>query len=219
MEEEILITNYDVHFFEIAKKHIQLFFEYDNILKNKWIGIEDNTKKFDEDFDEEYFKKNEKLLNEAAEARNRRDESGHIVIVFSSMCLEAIINHYAIIKLSKSYFENHLDRINIKNKWILIPKLILNKDFNKDSQAYEFLDKLIKNRNDLVHYKSRILKITPELKKQKEEEEKEFIQNVKDAINSIYLVTEALYKMDSGWSEYQFFDRKRWGNSEIQKYI
>ena len=56
-------------------------------------------------------------------------------------------------------------------------------------------------------------------KKQREEEEKEFIQNVKDAINSIFLVTETLYKIDSDWSEYQFFDRKRWGNSEIQKYI
>lgn len=50
-------------------------------------------------------------------------ELGSIVsVVFSALSLEAFINDYASQRLSKSYFDNYLDKLDLVSKWVVIPR-------------------------------------------------------------------------------------------------
>lgn len=82
-----------------------------------------------------------------------------IVIVFSALSLEAFINHYGITKLSKGYFENYLDRLDVFSKWIITPRVVTGKRLDPGSRALQDLAWLITARNRFVHYKSRVVKI------------------------------------------------------------
>ena len=75
-------------------------------------------------------------------------------ILFCTMTLEAFINNYGATKLSKSYFDNYLEKLDLKSKWIVIPKLVTGKQINSDTKACNSLINLISLRNKLVHVKT-----------------------------------------------------------------
>ena len=75
-------------------------------------------------------------------------------IIFGAMCLEAFIYDYAAHNFSDTYVKKYLDKLGLKAKWLIIPKLVTGKDFPTDSKAFQGLQKLIEERNKLVHYKS-----------------------------------------------------------------
>ena len=64
-------------------------------------------------------------------------------------------SHYGIERFSRSFFDNHLDKLNPVSKWMIIPKLIVGQQLKADGQPYELLRKLFKLRGKLVHYKTR----------------------------------------------------------------
>jgi hypothetical protein len=76
-------------------------------------------------------------------------------IIFGALCLEAFIYDYASHKISDNYTREYLDKLDLRAKWVIIPKLVTGKEFPRDSQAFEHLGKLKKARNDLVHAKSK----------------------------------------------------------------
>ncbi len=86
--------------------------------------------------------------------------SAMVSVIFSALTLEAFINNYAIERFSRSYFDNHLDKLSPVSKWILIPKLITGKALDTDGQSYERLKELFKLRDRLVHYKTRRKKVS-----------------------------------------------------------
>ena len=71
------------------------------------------------------------------------------------MFLEAFIYDYATSHFTETFAKNYLANIDFVSKWIVIPKLVTGNDFPTDSQAFEQLIKLRKERNELVHYKSK----------------------------------------------------------------
>lgn len=75
-------------------------------------------------------------------------------IVFAAMAIEAYIYDYGARHLSDSYVTQHLDKLDVVSKWIIIPKIATGNDFPKDNHAFELLKKLIKTRNSYIHYKS-----------------------------------------------------------------
>lgn len=79
---------------------------------------------------------------------------GHIIIVFSAMCLEALINDFCILNSSKGMLEK-VDKLSPVNKWTVIPKLVSNVDFRTDTNAYRLIEKLFALRNTMVHAKSK----------------------------------------------------------------
>ena len=81
------------------------------------------------------------------------------MIVFAVFTIESYINGYATYNLGNSYFLENLEKINIKSKWVVIPKLICNSNFPKDKKGWHLLDKLIENRNSIVHDKPKRIKI------------------------------------------------------------
>lgn len=75
-------------------------------------------------------------------------------IVFSAMCLEAFIYGYSEKFLGKSYTKQHIEKLNIESKFIIVPRLVIGKEIDKSGQGYEKLKKLITDRNKIVHFKS-----------------------------------------------------------------
>jgi hypothetical protein len=86
-------------------------------------------------------------------------EHALVVIIFAALTLEAFINHYGISRLSKNYFLNYLDKLDVLSKWMVLPKLITRKQLDPGTSAMQDLSWLIAVRNKLVHYKSRMIKI------------------------------------------------------------
>lgn len=76
-------------------------------------------------------------------------------VIFAGLCLEAFIYDYAARRFSNSYVDNFLDKLNLVAKWVVIPKLVLDKEFPRDTQAFERLVKLKKARDSYVHAKSK----------------------------------------------------------------
>lgn len=212
-------TSYGEHYFNISKNHFLEFQDFNEKLKNTWLKIDELDKVNKSNYDENNSKEIEKLLNIAASYRNNRDESGHIAIIFAAMCLETIINHYAFSRISKSYFDNYLDKLELKSKWIISPKLFSNAEFNRDSKAFELLKKVIKLRNKLVHYKPRIIEYSFELSDKIKREEDEIIADVKDSIQAMIYVIKELNRIDSSWSEYKFYSFILDENPEILECI
>lgn len=203
--EEKQFTSYSEHYFEICKNNFFSYIKLREDYKSIWERIEYLTNKYEEEGEEEYNKEIEHLLNEAADIKNQPDAAGHISIIFSAMCLEAIINHYAINRTSKTLFENYLDKLDVKAKWVIIPKLLSTVEFNRESQAFELLGKVVKLRNDLVHYKSRVIRFPANMAEQMEKDEKDFYSNVRNSIQAIFSVVEELKRIDLNWKEHIWY--------------
>ncbi len=76
-------------------------------------------------------------------------------VIFGALCLEAFIYDYAATHLSDTYTKHYLDKIELKSKWVIIPKLATGQDFPTGNQAFEHLRRLVYERNQLVHAKSK----------------------------------------------------------------
>jgi hypothetical protein len=130
------------------------------------------------------------------------------VVIFAAFFLEAWIYEYAVRKFSKSFFDNHLDRLRPTSKWLIVTRLVTGRDFPTDSQAFEHLKSLYNARNDLVHPKP---SAQPEdTGESLEKEEKEREQLIKNAHEAYQTCKEAILELDkvenngkpSEWSKY-----------------
>jgi hypothetical protein len=99
--------------------------------------------------------KNDQDVDFVSEKNAAIQRSAMVVVVFSALTLEAFINHYGIERVSRSFFDNRLDKLDPVSKWLILPKLIVGRQLDTDGQAYELLKGLFKLRNKLVHYKTR----------------------------------------------------------------
>ena len=73
-------------------------------------------------------------------------------IMLSVFALESYINMIGHDRLDQEVWEE-LKLLKLENKWILFPKLISGKTFNKEDQLFKDFIDIIKQRNYLVHYK------------------------------------------------------------------
>lgn len=77
------------------------------------------------------------------------------IVVFSSMCIEAFLNDYiASCIFDENYFKN-FDMLNVLGKFQLIVQFIFKDDSNNNEKCISMLKGLNKERNDLVHSKSK----------------------------------------------------------------
>jgi len=73
----------------------------------------------------------------------------HILCVTSA---ETHINVVAKEKLRGKYWK-HFERITLEGKWLFLPKIIGSSSFDQGAEPFQSFSKLIKYRNDLIHYK------------------------------------------------------------------
>jgi hypothetical protein len=76
-------------------------------------------------------------------------------IIMSAMLTEAFINVIAEEQLTPTLW-NAVERLNVLEKWILVTKLITDKEWDKGSQPFQNFSELIRPRNDLAHYKPKL---------------------------------------------------------------
>ncbi len=129
------------HYFQICQDKVK---EYET--------IEAELKTFNRSASDPYDKEKELKI---AKAYSIRERAVVIPIVFGAMCLEAFIYDYGADHISGKYMKDHLDKLNLPSKFVVVSKLVTGKQFPTDSQAYEGLVKLKEDRNSLVHFKSK----------------------------------------------------------------
>ncbi len=78
-----------------------------------------------------------------------------VAITFAAMFLESVIWDYAAINTSQNLAKEHLSKIDLVGKWKVVPKLVNSKKVSIGSRAIELLKKLNKERNKIVHSKSK----------------------------------------------------------------
>jgi hypothetical protein len=91
--------------------------------------------------------------NQLIQFANSIHNEAIITVVFCTMTLEAYINEYGIANSSRSFFQNHLEKLNLISKFTLIPKLNNKPELDTDKQDFQDLKWLINLRNDLTHFK------------------------------------------------------------------
>lgn len=88
----------------------------------------------------------------------QRDRMALATIVFAAMLVEAFINDYAAIALGQDFFDQYIDKMDLKAKWAVVPRLVSGRALasveNPGEGAINRLNQLIRARNFLVHYKS-----------------------------------------------------------------
>lgn len=70
-------------------------------------------------------------------------KSSLIVIVFSTMAVEAYIYDYAARHLGDAFVKDHLDKLDTLSKWIVVPKLITGRELSRQQKwfgAFEEID-------------------------------------------------------------------------------
>ena len=77
-----------------------------------------------------------------------------VAVIFSALSLEALINNYAVFAFSKRFLDNHLDRLEPYNKWLIVPRLVKRETIKTGGQTFQKLKELFSLRNKLVHFKS-----------------------------------------------------------------
>jgi|GEM_PF-5809040 len=94
------------------------------------------------------------LLNESVECAGRLQSLSNIAIVFSLMTLESYITSYAVMKLhSKAYYVDYLDHLKLSAKWVIIPRLAVNKQISTSSRGFIYFRNLLSYRNEIIHEK------------------------------------------------------------------
>ena len=85
----------------------------------------------------------------------KREECAVIGITFAWMCLEAFFYDYAASKLGDTYVLEHLDKLNLPSKLLIVPLLVCGTPIKKGSGVFAEVKCLTKDRNYLVHFKSK----------------------------------------------------------------
>lgn len=83
-----------------------------------------------------------------------RERAAVISITFAGMSLEAFFYDYAAEVLGDKFVQQHLDRLDLKSKFLVYPRLVCGQSPEKSHDAYSSLTSLVSLRNDLVHFKS-----------------------------------------------------------------
>lgn len=86
--------------------------------------------------------------------------SGITCIVFLAMAVESFIYDYASEHLGDTFVKNYIEKLDVKSKWVIIPKLVTGKDLPRDKKGFELLNKLISLRNRFVHSKSTVINLS-----------------------------------------------------------
>jgi len=130
-------------------------------------------------------------VNRLAEKNNAIGEHALIVVVFSAFTLEAYINDYGITRLSKKYFSNYLDRLDLLSKWLVVPRLLTGKQLDPGSRAMQEVTWLVAIRNKLAHYKSKTVTVL-------DVQESDFIwaEDAQRAVEAVRYAVEALKAID-----------------------
>lgn len=144
------LENYRVsmhrHYYRICMEQKKLYDHYDSEINQLCVNsVQDENEYSTLAKSEEYYEK--------------REQAAVIGIAFAALCLEAFFYDYAATKLGDDFVKEHLDKLDLPSKLLIIPTLVCGKGIMKSSHVYEHVKRLSKERNYLVHFKSKSFRI------------------------------------------------------------
>jgi hypothetical protein len=134
-------------YYKIAYERVVLYQERDNELRTL------ETRRVAEEEINEIAARTEECYQE-------REQCAVVAVTFAGMALEAFFYNYAAESLGDNFVQEHLDRLDLRSKFLVYPYLVCGKSPDKSKAAYHNLGQLAKLRNDLVHFKSKSFPIT-----------------------------------------------------------
>ncbi len=89
------------------------------------------------------------------ELTKKRDALSDSVMIFVAMTVEAFINYYGVIRFGENDYQTHIERKGFipKIKFILLKCDSIS--LNSNSELLKIMDKIAKQRSDLVHPKTK----------------------------------------------------------------
>jgi hypothetical protein len=186
----------DDRFRWIAENNIQTFESINQKVKSFREGISAFLTECGnpEDPPADYYEKAQEL----SRFEEKRDQAYTTAVVFTAMYFEAFIYDYAASCLGDKYSKDHLDKLDFVSKWLVIPKLITGKEISKSGQAFEALKRLHKDRNSLVHLKSKAMNFKPgEAAKYLDLRETNIQKSVENCKKALKLIIKELLEIDS----------------------
>jgi hypothetical protein len=169
----------DTVYYQICTRHIERL----SVLESEMEALKQTSLP---DFEE---------TSEYRDLESEADECSAVVIVFAAMCLEAFIYDYGAVHTSDSFMDKYVDKLPPVAKWVVVPKIVTGVDFPRETQAFELMGKLMKARNDMVHFKSFGVPFGDE-KKMRELINKPPLISAQDAYKTVSLVMTELRKID-----------------------
>lgn len=150
--------------------------------------------------------------------RYKMQHSELVVITFAAMFLECLIWDYAAVNTSQKMAKDYLGKMSLIGKWEVVPKLVNNdKRIKIDSKAMSLLKKLVKERNNIVHSKSKALSDDYDEVMKYISSHSTGRRNItaKEAHQCLIDCTEELKKIDT--TGYWFFKKGRWDSYDKYK--
>ena len=108
---------------------------------------------------------------------------GYVVIVFAACAAEAAIYDYGARHLSDKFVTEHVDKLDTISKWVVYIRLVTGNEFPKGRNEFGLLKRLIRDRNEIVHFKSEELQEVSQAIGQ--ELEDEHISAVCNSVNAL----------------------------------
>ena len=140
MSDEKFRVNIHRHYYRIADEQRRVYSEKDTTMA-KWKSKSGRQR--------------DAALEKHPKYYEKREQAAVISITFAAMWLEAFFYDYAASNLGDSFTKQHLDKLDLPSKVLIIPWLVSGKGIDKSSQVFEKVKRLTKDRNYLVHFKSR----------------------------------------------------------------
>lgn len=183
--QELMTHRVGMHklFFKIAKEHHDRYQKLEADFKRM------NIEPIDSD-------EAKKRLFDHEECYEEMASCAVITITFAAMCLEAFFYDLGASKLGDRFVLDNLDKLDIKSKFLVYPKLICGQSPNKSHAAYEKLTKLLKLRNELIHFKSKPFELS-RLHKASEFHEDLNMQLKEGVQNSIICIKAVMKTLDN----------------------
>jgi hypothetical protein len=140
MSDEKFRISIHRHYYRIAVEQRRVYGELDAAM-SKWTTASDDQL--------------DAALEKQPEYYEKREQAAVIGVTFAAMCLEAFFYDYAASNLGDGFTEEHLDKLDLPSKLLIVPRLVSGKAIDKSSHVFEKVKRLAKDRNYLVHFKSR----------------------------------------------------------------
>jgi hypothetical protein len=125
--------------------------------------------------------------------------------------VESYIYDYAARHFSDSYVKNYIDKMDVKGKWVVVPRLITGRELPRSHKWFKLLETLISERNSIVHNKSSQIPESPSdaqvLMKIINEKNRIFPGKARQAIELLDILAVEMKKLDpteGAWIESSF---------------
>jgi len=141
-------------------------------------------------------------------------------IIFALCCLENFIFDYAATYMGDKEAEEDMDTPNFMFKWLTIIRYVTGKRFPKETQPYQHLKALIKERNNLIHYKSESIERFFDFVKNMAKNKKILIEQEKqitEQINPLETIKEVLQEVKNLEADISQEDKKKLLKWELEE--